>query len=140
MTRPAAVSDIPMIMEMGKRFADDAGVTDQVGWNDEDVEALLHHLIESDDGVLLVGDRCMIGGIVIDHVFNRHCRVFQELFWRSEGSGGVRLLKEAERIARARGASRFLMLSTELMAPEETGRLYERLGFERGETIYTKRL
>lgn len=140
MIREAEVADIPAILVMGKAFADEAGVTEQVGWNEEDVEALLLHLIESPDGILLVGDRGMIGGLVIDHVFNRFTRVFQELFWRSEGFEGVRLLKEAERRAKALGASRSLMLWTQKMNPEATGKLYERLGYEVGERVYTKGL
>lgn len=138
MIRPAEVSDIPAILRMGKDFADEAGVTAQVGWEDESVEALFNHLIQSPDGVLLVGDRGMIGGLVITHAFNSKARVFQELFWRSEGFEGVSLLKAAEEAARARGANRSLMFSTQNMRPEQTGRLYERLGYERGETIYTK--
>lgn len=138
MIREATIEDIPAIMEMGKRFADEAGVTAQVGWEEESVEALLRHLIADPDGILLVADKGMIGGLVITHVFNSATRIFQEMFWRSEGAEGIKLLRAAEKAAKERGASRVLMLSTQEMDPERTGRLYGRLGFDVGETIYTK--
>lgn len=137
MIREATHDDIPAIMEMGKRFADDAGVTKEVGWDDESVQALLTHLIDDEDGVLLIGERGMIGGLVFDHHFNRHVRVFQELFWRSEGIEGVKLLKRAEAMAKERGASRSIMIST---ANWNTGPLYERLGYVPGERIFGKDL
>ena len=61
MIRPATVSDIPQIMALGKEFADEAGVTARVGWDDAHVEALLQNMIESDEGILLVSEDGMIG-------------------------------------------------------------------------------
>ena len=140
MIHPAEASDIPWLLDMAERFAGQSGVDEQVGFERESVEALMEHLIESPDGILLVGDRGMIGGMVIVHAFNSQMKVFQELFWRSEGREGLSLLKAAESAAKQLGAGRILMLSTENMSPERTGKLYEHLGYERGETIYTKAL
>lgn len=138
MIRDAVMEDIPAILEMGKRFAEEAGVIDQVGWDDADVSEMIEDLITNDEHIMLVGERGMIGGITFPHNFNRKTRVFQEVLWRSEGREGLRLLKEAERRAKALGASRVVMLTTAGMKPEATGRLYERLGYEAGEMIYSK--
>jgi GNAT superfamily N-acetyltransferase len=125
-------------MELGKRFADDAGVTDQVGWDDESVELLLTQLIEADDGILLVGEKSMLGGLIYAHPFNRNCRVFQELFWRSEGFEGLKLLAEAERLATAKGATQSLML--DVIAMPGAARIYERRGYKLTERTFTKEL
>ena len=138
MIREATLADIPMVMELGRRFADDAGVTAQVGWDDESVEALLGHLIESDDGLLLVGENSILGGLIYAHPFNRHCRIFQELFWRSEGHEGLKLLARAEAIAQARGASRSMMLDIETMPG--AARIYERRGYTLTERTFSKDL
>lgn len=140
MIREAAESDIPAIMEMGRRFADDAGVTAQVGWDDASVEATLHHLIDSDDGILLIGEKGMIGGLIYPHPYNHAVRVFQEFFWRSEGHEGLRLYKAAINQAKALGASVGVMIATDEMEPETTGRLYERLGYQPAERHYMRKL
>ena len=52
--RPATHSDIPFIMEVGRRFADDAGVTAEVGWDDDSVRGLLTMLIDSEVSITLL--------------------------------------------------------------------------------------
>lgn len=138
MIREATRDDIPMIMEIGRRFADEAGVTQQVGWDDESVEGLVGNLIDHEDGIMLVGDKSILGGLVYAHPFNRHRRIFQELFWRSEGREGLKLLVEAEKLASAKGASRSLMLDVASMPGAE--RIYERRGYSLTERTFTKEL
>ena len=41
MIRPATLKDIPRILEMGRKFADEAGVTARGGWDDESVAEML---------------------------------------------------------------------------------------------------
>lgn len=137
MIRECTESDLAFVMDLGKRFADEAGVTDQVGWDDASVEHLLRLMIA--EHVLLRGERSIIGGLVFAHPFNVHRKIFQELFWRSEGGGeGVRLLQAAEDKARAMGAERSLMLFLDAMPGAE--RIYERRGYRRAETSYIKEL
>lgn len=135
MIRACTEADIPFVMELGKRFADDAGVTDQVGWDDASVEGLLRVMIA--DHVLLRGERSIIGGLVFPHPFSGR-KVFQELFWRSEGHEGVKLLAEAERVAKDMGAERSLMLTVATMPGAE--RIYERRGYVPAERTYIKGL
>lgn len=135
MIRDAVEADIPAIMDMGRKFADDAGVTNKIGWHDATVESLLRVMIEGH--VLLIGDRGMIGGFVFPHPLSGRM-VFQELFWRSEGFEGVRLLAAAEKQAKAMGCERSLMIGIDTM-PDVAG-LYARLGYEPAERNFIKEL
>lgn len=138
MIREAGFDDIPAVMEMGRKFADDAGVTARIGWDDDSVRDMLETLIENDDGVLLVSERGMIGGFVSAHPFNRNVRVFSELFWRAEDGNGLALLAEAERLAAERGATRSLMVAMDGM--DRTRRLYARLGYAPCEAQFMKEI
>jgi GNAT superfamily N-acetyltransferase len=136
MIRPATLGDIPALLEMGKAFADEAGVTARVGWDDDSVAEMLEGLILSDDGIVLVSERGMIGGYVAAHPFNRNARLFAELFWRSEDGQGLALLKAAEAQAEARGATKSVMVAMDGM--ERTQRLYGRLGYAPCEMQFIK--
>ncbi|CAB5222541.1 hypothetical protein UFOVP368_15 [uncultured Caudovirales phage] len=138
MIRPATIKDIPRLLEMGRKFADDAGVTARVGWDDDSVADMLETLILMDDGIVLVSERGMLGGFVSSHPFNRNVRLFSELFWRAEDGNGLALLAEAERLAAERGAVRSLMIAMDGM--DRTQRLYARLGYSLCETHFMKEL
>lgn len=135
MIRPCTEADIPFVMELGRKFADEAGVTDTVGWDDGAVEGLLRTLIA--DHVLLRGDRSIIGGIVFPHPFSGR-KVFQELFWRSEGFEGMKLLAAAEKVAAAMGATHSLMLDIATMG--DLSGLYARRGYRLAERTFIKEI
>jgi N-acetylglutamate synthase-like GNAT family acetyltransferase len=138
MIRAATVADIPALLEMGRKFADEAGVTARVGWDEESVEAMLEGLIEDPDGIVLVSERGMIGGMVYAHPFNRNVRAFVEVFWRAEDGQGLALLNAAEAQARALGATKSVMVAMDGM--ERTARLYARLGYTPCEAQFMKEL
>ncbi len=138
MIRPATYDDIPRLLEMGRKFADDAGVTARVGWDAFSVVELLEGLIDGDDGILLVSDKGMIGGLVYPHPFNRDIRVFAELFWRAEDGNGLALLAEAERLAAERGASKSVMIAMDGM--DRTRKLYARIGYKPCEAQFMKEI
>ncbi len=138
MIRPATLQDIPRLLEMGRKFADDAGVTARIGWDDNSVSEMLEGLILSDDGIVLVSDNGMIGGYVASHPFNRSVRMFVELFWRAEDGQGLALLNAAEAQAEARGATKSVMVAMDGM--ERTSRLYGRLGYALCEAQYMKEI
>lgn len=135
MIRACTEADIPFVMDLGKRFADEAGVTAQVGWDDATVESLLRLMIA--EHILLRGERSILGGLVFPHPFSGR-KVFQEMFWRSEGHEGVKLLAAAEQQARAMGAERAMMLFLDALPGAE--RIYQRRGYARAETSYIKEL
>jgi hypothetical protein len=138
MIRPATLGDIPALLEMGRKFADDAGVTARVGWDAQSVVEMLEGLIEGEDGIVLVSDRGMIGGLVYPHPFNRDVLVFAELFWRAEDGNGLALLAEAERLAADRGATKSVMIAMDDM--DRTRRLYARLGYAPCEAQFMKEI
>lgn len=138
MIRHAGVEDIPAVMALGKAFADEAGVTDLVGWDDASVERLLGVLIDNDDGLLLVGNRTILGGLAFPHPFNNAVKVWQELFWRSHGFEGVKALKMAEEWMRERGVTRSLMIGIDTMP--DVSALYMRLGYRPAERTFIKEI
>jgi hypothetical protein len=138
MIRLATLGDIPALLEMGRKFADDAGVTARVGWDAQSVVEMLEGLIEGEDGIVLVSDRGMIGGLVYPHPFNRDVLVFAELFWRAEDGNGLALLAEAERLAADRGATKSVMIAMDDM--DRTRRLYARLGYAPCEAQFMKEI
>ena len=135
MIRAATPDDIPALLEMGRKFAEEAGVAAQLGWSDDHATALLG-LLQADH-ILLIGDRAFIGGTIFPHPFSGEL-VFQELFWRSEGRDGLKLLAEAERLAKERGATRFLMIAIDTMPGAE--RIYQRRGYRPAERSFIKEL
>lgn len=138
MIRPATHADIPWVLEMGRDFAVEAGVVEHIGWDDDTVEGLLEALIDTDGGILLVGEKAMIGGMVYVHPYSGN-KVFQELFWRSHGGGeGVKLLKAAEATARDMGATHSIMIGMSDL-PDLAG-LYGRMGYAPIEQLYCKEL
>jgi hypothetical protein len=138
--RPACFADIPKLLEMGKRFADEAGVTARVGWDEASVVALLGNLIESPAGILLIGEQSMFGGLVYPHPFNAKCVIFQEMFWRSEGREGLRAYYAALEQAKALGATHCAMMATEGSNPERVSALYSRMGFSPFDRTFIKEL
>lgn len=138
MIRNATLEDIDSIVAMGRKFAAASGTDRELGWDEESVRTLVATLIEGPDGILVVGERSMLGGLVFPHPFNVNTRVFQELFWWSESRDGLKLLEEAERQARDKGAVRSLMLCMDAMPGAE--RIYERRGYKRAEYSYAKDL
>lgn len=136
MIRHADLSDIPAILVMGKAFADEAGVTDLVGWDDNSVTGLLTSLIEHDDGLMLIGGRSILGGVAYAHPFNNAIKIFQELFWRSHGHEGVKALRMAEQWMQDRGVSRSFMLGLDTMP--NLDRFYQRLGYRAAERTFVK--
>lgn len=137
MIREATFDDIPAIMALGREFADEAGVTARVGWDDACVWDLLAGLIESPDGILLVSENGMIGGVVYPHPFSG-LRVFVEMFWRAKDGNGLALLSAAEEAARQRGAAQMVMIAMDDMA--RTRRLYSRIGYAPVEVQFMKEL
>jgi len=140
MIRNATLSDIPRLLDMGDRFADRARLADHVGWDRESGEKTFRYLIESPDGVLVISDDGAAGGLAHPHPFNLSMRVGQEMFWWSEGKGGLALLTALEDEARSIGVLYWTMITLEAIRPQATGKLYQRRGYTPLEHSYIKRL
>lgn len=136
--RDATHGDIEHIVTLGARMAEKAKLA--TGYDPDSVRATLAHLIDNDDGILIVSETGMIGGMCYPHPFNHAAKIGQEFFWYSEGNDGPDLLCMAEQRARECGASHWTMLAQETMRPKVVGRYYERQGYSPLERSYIKEL
>ena len=117
------------------------------GLNDEHLESAYFRWIEGHIGLFLLKDGEVIGGIaglLIPYILNLDTFYFHEMFWyvdpeyRAKG-WGIRLLTEAEREAKRRGAKLIMMVHAHSM-PQEMDSIYRRLGYRICETNYIKEL
>ena len=132
--RQAEQSDLPALIRTAERFFDSDENEHRLVGTEDRMKELVRFLIWSSDGCLLVSERNgnvngMIGLIVFEHPYATH-KIATELFWlvdRQCRGTGIRLLKRAQQWAAEAGAS-FLQMT----APNpKTGRVYERLGYNR---------
>ena len=140
--REATVDDIPILVEMGMRFAQSDAYKHIVRDNPVQFEVMAQMLITSGLGVMLVLEKNgrvegMIGMLCTPHFLSGDMFAGEICWWiNPEHRGdGVRLMKFAETWAREHGA-----LSIQMVAPNErVGRFYERMGYQQIETSYQKR-
>lgn len=136
MIRPATLADIPALLDMGKRFSERARLVDHVGYDPASMEATFQQMIEGGHPVF-ISEQGAIGATQTQHPFNHAHIAAQELFWWSEGRGGLKLLEALTRHCEANCDS-LTMITLEAIEPERTGKLYERLGFAPLEHSYVK--
>lgn len=144
MIRDAVESDIPALLEMGRRFADVAELGRIAAYDPDSMERTFRHLMVSDDGILLIADGGAAGGLLHPPYWNLNHRIGQELFWWVEPSArgglGLKLLDALEASAKAKGAQSWSMIALHASAPERTGRLYQRRGYRPTEYSYVRSL
>lgn len=136
MIRNAGLDDIPRIVDLGERMAAKA----KISFERKSVEFTLAQLIENPDGILLVSEAGMFGGICYPQPFNHALKTGQELFWYSEGGDGPELLRAAEEKARSLGVSKWGMFAQETMRPKVVGRYYQKQGYAPDAYGYVKEL
>lgn len=137
MIRPATVSDIPKLLEMGAAFAARAKLTDHVGYDADSMALTFRAMIEGDSFCLFIGDNGAIGGMVAPHPFNHAQNIADELFWWSEGRDGLRLLEAYEEWAESHDAV-IRMTALEAVNPERMKQFYERRGYQALERAYVR--
>ena len=104
-------------------------------------------LLNSDVGVIFMQREAgkivgLLGGVAYPDV-NTGRLVATEFFWfvrESARGGGLRLYKDFERWAQARGCQTIQMVHLLDVQPERMERLYHRMGFSAVETHYMKAL
>lgn len=147
MIRHATLADVPVCLDMGRAFFAATGVT-EFPFDDESGLATLRHLVESDDGALLVAEHegeliGMAGALSYPHYMNHAARAAQELFWwvAPEFRGctaGVRLLQALEVWAKDKGCATLTMICLPIDSPAEG--IYARTGYRPVERSYIKGL
>jgi GNAT superfamily N-acetyltransferase len=143
--RPATRADVDGIVAMGERFRAQSAYASIVVWNPEQIRALTERLIDgAPESVVLVAECCgdlvgMLAALVYDHHISG-ARVAGEVVWwvdpDQRGTLGIRLLKDAERWARSRGAETFEMIAPTARVEE----IYFYLGYQPVERTFIRRL
>lgn len=148
MIREARESDIPAMVEMGRKFFDLTGWSDIADWSEYSFAATLRRLMSSDDGVLLVIDRNgpvgMAGALLYPFYFSAAHRTGQELFWwvdpEARGREATELLDRLEQQAREQGAMSFTMIAVDVLRSAALARYYTRRGYRAAENTFIKGL
>lgn len=136
MIRAAVLGDIPRLLEMGARFSEKAQLAGHVGYDPASMAATFEAMITGGHPVL-VSDSGAIGATVTRHPFNEAHIAAQELFWWSEGRGGLALLEALESYC-AECCDSLTMITLEAIRPEATGKLYQRRGYAPLEHSFVK--
>ncbi len=144
MIREATMADVPTLVLLGHEFLTTTGYHTILSDNPAQMEAMATQLVMEDTGVVYVSDHAgtltgMLGMVIFRHHLSAEPTA-GEVFWyvAPDARGdGLRLVREAERWARAHGATKMQMV-----APNGTdvGKLYARLGFDAIEIAYQKDL
>lgn len=147
--REATADDVPALVAMGQRFRNSTVYARRLRDNPEQMAETGLMLIHSDDGLLLVADRGgapigMIGVLVFPHHLSGERTAGELFFWVDpEYRGyGVRLLRQAERWARERGATTMQMIAPVVIdePDDDVGPFYARVGYHALEVAYEKDL
>jgi hypothetical protein len=147
MIRSATKEDIKHLIPMGEKFFYHSGYEDVTKLSVESLDKTFTHLIDDDNGILLVDDDLsgMIGALLYPFYFNHEHLTGQELFWwvdpsKRKSSVGKDLLKAAQDEAKAKGAKSFTMIALESLTPELVGNIYLNQGYRKSEHSYIRKL
>ena len=140
MIRHATLDDVPAITAMGGQLIQ-SEYREILRENPAQMADVAIRLIESESGAVLVDEVNdavvgMIGMFSTPHLLTGEI-VAGELFWWVDPlhrGRGLRLLKQAEQWAHAKGATRIQMVAPN----DRVGQLYARMGYLRMETSYQK--
>lgn len=141
MIREATEDDIPVLLEMGRRFAAAARLDELSGYDDDSARATFEYLVSDPQGVLLVMDGGAAGAIIHPVLFNRSHMTASELFWwvdPDQRGGGLRLFRALQDMVRERGAASLQMTTITGLGDDTLARLYERGGFRATDRNFLK--
>jgi GNAT superfamily N-acetyltransferase len=141
--RPATLADVDAIVAMGARFLAQSVYRGHLADNPAQVRALAQQLIDAPHGDVLVvdADGTLVGMLALlayAHHLSGEWVAGEVAFWIDPAYRGLglRLLRDAERWARAHGAARL-----ELIAPTpDVETLYTRLGYAPIERTYQREM
>lgn len=108
MIRPASLDDIPSLLAMGREFHAASGLP--FSFDEAAMGRVLAGLIGSDQAVVLMTDRGVIGGALNPAYCDPSWIMAVELFWWAKGDG-LALLRAFEDWAKEAGASEVRMTS-----------------------------
>lgn len=106
MSRRAAQSDVPAIVEMMRKFHKHN--SPQWAFDEQASQAVIADLIESPQGFVAIGDG-FIAGVIQPNPISPQWLIAKEFLWWSEGNKGLALLKAFREWAKSMGASEIQM-------------------------------
>jgi len=133
MVRPAALDDIPALLEMGKAFH--AAALLPCAFDLDAMGVALRQMIETDGAAVLMTDRGVIGGAMNPAYCDPTWLYAVELFWWAQGDG-LKLLRAFEDWAQQAGAKEIRM--TSLATLPRADRLLRCVGYAPAEVSYSK--
>lgn len=110
------------------------------------IEHYYRHILSLDNVFShVIPNKGIIVGIVSPSFLEPQHYLASELVWFVEpehrnGTTGIKLLKEFERLAAERGAKRLQMVCLESMTPDVVGKIYTKLGYNLVEHHYLKEI
>jgi len=140
--RDAIVEDIPKLLVMGEEFYN-ATIHSKISkFSEDSLYATYYHLINDDNGILIVldtGEITGMAGALLYPMYMTGELTGQELFWWCTEKGkGLGLLDELEKQAEEKGAKSFSMMSMDNLTPARLDKIYLEKGYNRSEHTYVK--
>lgn len=149
MIRRAKQSDIPALVELGRKMHGESPVWSRLTYSPEKVAETIERLIEHPDGFawVAVSDGTIVGGFlaVIEEHWMSSDRVASELalFVEKTARGALlaaRLVCAGVAWAKIRNSRLMFAGASTGLEPERTAQFYERFGFERNGAIALERM
>lgn len=145
MIRQATETDIPKLIEIGRRFYVVAQAHD-IPFNDQSIGTMLTTLIDGENSVVYVDDGVTgtIGGMVYPYWINTDYLAGNEAFWwvdeGARGGLGLQLWTTLEKWAKSKGVLPFQMMALESSEPNRIEKVYLRRGYAPRERVFEKAL
>lgn len=143
--RPAALGDIPRIVELGRRFLQEGPYKDELADKPEEATQFAANMLNNSKGTILVAEKDgaligVIAFITMPHWFSGEITA-TEMIWYVEPehrAGGIamRLMWASESLAKALGATRMAFTAP----TPQVGEIYKRFGYKMVEIAYQRSL
>lgn len=146
--RPANINDIPAITRCAEsffeyaKFANDGLELDRVSF-----QKTVKWYLDNGIILLLINNNKVVGGIsgrIVPWDFNHSIKVALEFFyWVDEeyrGIDSVKLLMQFEEVCKLQGADYVCMISVNTHLEDKVHKLYKKMGYEKVETLFRKRV
>lgn len=143
MIREATQDDVPALLECATNFH--AECPNEYTYNKDRVELMLSACIDNPDRVIFVidADGLVVGGIIgiLTEMWMSEDTIATELAWfvnkEYRGRESIKLLRTYEDWAERKGAD--LIVVADINGVTDLAPLYERYGYNKAETTYSKR-
>lgn len=135
MIRPATEEDLPRLMGYAESFLAYHPITSAFPRDLAAVETTLRRLMAGGDGVLLVHDHGVIGGMLSPMWCAPDVTVALELFWWAE-SGGLSLMRAFQTWAHEKAAT--VVQMSMIIGGRDVSGIYDRMGYMPVELSYVR--